>query len=74
MLWFRWPLALVGGLMAVIGGFWTWMLFLGSLGSQSQDPALDERHVTAPGTILATLGDREFEGEPWQNVRYVFEG
>ena len=74
VLWSRWPIALLGFLLAVYGGAFTLMLFFAVGGKARDDSLLDEGAVAlATGTVTAVRADSgTIDGGPAELYEYVF--
>ena len=70
----RWPLLAVSALMVVMGSLIAWAMFLQSGGKFSLGPALDQGPtLLANGVVTQVYDSVEFDGRPWNDVRYEFE-
>lgn len=73
--WQRWPLCLLGLLLLVYGGVFTWMLFLAYGGKASDSARLDDGPTLAvPGAVASVEGHTgQLHGAPAESVRFVFQ-
>ena len=69
----RWPLLAASLPMIMIGALIAWAMFLQSGGKFSLGPQLDAGPtLLANGTVTQVLQSVEFDGRPWNDVRYEF--
>ena len=70
----RWPLLALGLPMVVMGSLIAWAMFLQSGGKFSLGPQLDAGPtLLANGEVTQVLDSVEFDGKPWNDVRYEFD-
>lgn len=70
----RWPLLAMAAPMVVMGSLIAWAMFLQSGGKFSLGPQLDAGPtMLANGKVTEVLDSVEFDGRPWNDVRYEFE-
>ena len=69
----RWPLLAASLPMIMVGTLIAWAMFLQSGGKFSLGPQLDAGPTSlANGTVTQVLQSVEFDGRPWNDVRYEF--
>ena len=69
----RWPLLAASLPMVVLGSLIAWAMFLQSGGKFSLGPQLDAGPtLLANGLVTQVLDSVEFDGRPWNDVRYEF--
>lgn len=70
----RWPLLAIAVPMVVLGSLIAWAMFLQSGGKFSLGPQLDAgTRVLAKGRVTEVHESVEFDGRPWNDVRYRFD-
>jgi len=70
VLWYRWPIALIGFVMAIYGGAWTLMLFFAAGGKLDGEDTVRVRGVVCAATPI----DRVVNGERMVHYAYTFGG
>jgi hypothetical protein len=69
----RWPLLVLGVGLGIVGGLWTWMLFLAAGAKPSDQRLLDDGPTAvATGTVLRAEPPLTWDGRPWERVHYEF--
>ena len=70
----RWPLLAASLPMVLLGSLIAWAMFLQSGGKFSLGPRLDAGPTLLANGVATTVYDSvEFDGRPWNDVRYEFE-
>lgn len=70
----RWPLALLGAVLAGTGALLAWLMFLQADGKpQDQHRLVTEPITTTPGKVLALDTPFQRGQQPWQRTHYRFE-